>query len=499
MARASIIAELTAVPSTDGRELHAIAQAAEWLEVRADITGDVNPDWVRNLFPGKLLYSLRSKSSGGEFDGSDAERASRLLKASQDYDLVELEADIDLRPVLLTGVAAERRMLSWYGQPTSNKNLIKTFRQLSNTPSRIYKMVVEGKHSEDALGPLCLMKYLGRQDLVAYASGKSGFWSRLIGLQFGAPVIFGSATTYWTSDEAPPVLQLIEDYGLPSLSPIEEIYGIVGNPVIHSLSPRIHNAAYRNLKLPALFIPFQTESFDNFWRGVVNSGALESLGLSIGGMTVSSPYKETALQKARAASRMSRYVGAANVLVKSNGQWKADTTDPEGVMVAISNLSFSVTGKKAVVVGCGGAGRAIAAALNMAGADVTLVNRGVERSRMAAKLLDLPYVRLSSFNAQDFSILVNATPVGRDDNEAPFALKGLSKDAIVIDLVYRPTLTPLIANALALGLTAIDGQEVLRIQVREQFRKMTGHELPAYVAHKVLGLNKNTAARKQAV
>jgi 3-dehydroquinate dehydratase/shikimate dehydrogenase len=499
MARVSIVAELTAVPSLDGRELRAIAHAAEWLEVRADLTGDLNPDWVRNFFPGKLLYSLRSTSSGGAFEGSETERASRLLKASRNYDLVELEAEIDLQSSLLTGIAPERRMLSWYSQPMGCKELVTNFRRLSSIQSRIYKMVVEGRYSEDALGPLCLMKSLKRPDLIAYASGKSGFWSRLIAPQFGASIIFGSAAPSWTNDGAPPVFQLIEDYGLPSLSPVDKIYGIVGNPVIHSLSPRIHNAAYRTFGYPALFVPFQTESFDKFWRKVVNSGALESLDLSIKGLTISSPYKEAALQEARAASQMSRHIGATNVLVRDGGQWKADTTDPEGVMVAVGNRGLSVTGKKAAVVGCGGAGRAIAAALNNAGADVTLVNRGVERGRMAAKLLGLPYVPLSSFNVHDFSVLVNATPVGRDNDEVPFALNASSEDAIVIDLVYRPTLTPLIANALALGLKAIDGREILLIQVCDQFRKMTGRDMPVSVAHEVLGLNKKTAARTQAV
>ena len=499
MAKASIIAELTALPSTDGRELCAIARAAEWLEVRADLTGDVDAAWIRNFFPGKLLYSLRSNSVGGEFRGSETERASRLLNASRKYDLVELEVERDLRPSLLTEIAAEKRLLSWYGQPMSGEELITNFYRLSATPSRIYKMVVEGKYSEDALGPLCLMKSLRRSDLIAYSSGKCGFWGRLVALQFGAPIIFGSAATSWTTDGTPPISQLIEDYGLPSILPVEKIYGIAGNPVIHSLSPRLHNAAYQAFKHPALFVPFQTESFDKFWRGVVNNGVLESLGISVEGLTVSSPYKEAALREAHAASRMSRYIGAANVIVRDDGQWKADTTDPEGVMLAIRNRNFSLRGKRAAVIGCGGAGRAIAAALGEAGIDVTLVNRGVERGRMAAKRLGLPYVALSSFDARNFSVLVNATPVGRDNDEAPFPLNGLSKDAIVIDLVYRPTLTPLLALARAQGLAAIDGREILLIQVCDQFRKMTGRDMPIDIAHEALGLRKKTAIHTQAV
>lgn len=499
MGRVSIVAELTAAPSIDGKELRAIAQDADWLEVRADLIGDLNPNWVRNFFPGKLLYSLRSNSSGGAFEGSEAERASRLLNASRKYDMVELEAESDLRPDLLTEIASEQRMLSWYGPASDYNNLASHFYRLSSVQSKLYKMVVEGSHSEDALKPLCLMKSLERSDLIAYASGKSGFWSRLLALQFGAPIIFGSASRAWAKDGTPSVFQLIEDYGLPSFSPVSEIYGIVGNPILHSLSPRIHNAAYRTFEHPALFVPFQTESFDAFWNEIVTGGTLQSLNLSVMGLTVSSPYKEVALRQADWSSHRSCQIGATNILIRKNGKWQADTTDPEGIMLALRNRKFSVRGKKAAVVGCGGTGRAMAAALSEAGAKVMLVNRGAERGLMAANLLGLPYTPLSSFTIDGFSILVNATPVGRDDNEMPFELKGLSKEAIVADLVYRSTPTPLIAKAHALGRGTIDGQEILLIQVCNQFLKMTERDLPIDVARAVLGLKGKALAQTQTV
>lgn len=487
MAKASVVATLTTAPSPDGRELRAIAQAAEWLEVRADLIGDLDPAWIRSFFPGRILYSLRSCSSGGAFEGAQDERAVRILRASQDYEMVELDAEIDLHSDLLTRVAAERRMVAWYGHPANCSEMAACFNRLSSVQSKLYKMVVESKRSRDGLGPLCLMKSLGRPDLIAFASGESGFWSRLIALQLGAPMIFGSAGRSWSIDGGPSVFQLIEDYGLPSFLPASEVYGIVGNPIIHSLSPRIHNAAYRMLGHPALFVPFQVESFEDFWREVVMGGRLESLGLTIKGLTVSSPYKEAALREAQVGSQMSRRICAANVLVRENGHWKADTTDPDVVGLGVCKQGFSAKGKKAAIVGCGGAGRAIAAELQQAGADVTLVNRGSERGRMAAALLGLPCVPLSSFTIKDFSILVNATPVGRDDNKMPFELKELNEDAIVVDLVYASNTTPLIENALALGRVAVDGQEVLLIQVCNQFHKMTGREMPVDVAYKVLG------------
>jgi len=164
MVRASIVASLTIAPSPDGRELRAVAQAAEWLEVRADLIGDLDPNWIRSFFPGRLLYSLRSCSSGGAFDGSGDERAARILRASQDYEMVELDAESDLRPDLLNGIAADRRMISWYGHPVDYSELLACFDRLSSVQSKVYKMVVESKRSGDGLGPLCLMKALRSEE-----------------------------------------------------------------------------------------------------------------------------------------------------------------------------------------------------------------------------------------------------------------------------------------------------------------------------------------------
>ena len=495
MIKASVVAVLTFIPSSDGRELHALARVADWLEVRADLVGDLDSGWVRNFFAGRLLYSLRSKSAGGAFEGSESERAGRLLAASRHYDLVELEAESDLRPEILSGIGPAKRVLSWYGPPRELGELVLLFDRLSSVQSTLYKLVVESKRIEDTPGPLLMLKSLARSDVVAFASSETGFWSRLLAPRFGAPIIFGSADHGWTAEGDPSIFRLVEDYGLPSLSPVDEIYGIVGNPINHSLSPRIHNAAYRALKHPALFMPFQVVSFGDFWREVITSGKLESLGIPVRGLTVSSPYKEAALRQAGASSPMSRLIGAANLFVRNNGHWKADTTDPEGVILAIRNRGFSLNAKKAAVVGCGGAGRAVAAALAEAGADVTLVNRGLERGRMAARLLRLPFIPLSSFAASDFSVLINATPVGRDDNNMPFELDGASEDAVVIDLVYGSAPTPLISSALASGRDVIDGHEVLLIQVLHQFHKMTGLDMPRDVARDAIGLNVNPTTR----
>jgi len=204
-------------------------------------------------------------------------------------------------------------------------------------------------------------------------------------------------------------------------------------------------------------------------------------------MTVASPHKEAALLIAKMISHMARQAESANILVRHNGWWKADTTDPQVIYMASRERSVQVRHKRASVIGCGGAGRAIAAALVESGAGVTLINRGAERGRHASELLGLPYVPLLNFDAGGYDIVVNATPVGRDSDEVPFNLETLNDEVVVIDLVYGVKSTPLVDTTLAREQIAIDGCDVLVTQVLQQFRMMTGKEMPPTLADEKLG------------
>jgi 3-dehydroquinate dehydratase / shikimate dehydrogenase len=204
-------------------------------------------------------------------------------------------------------------------------------------------------------------------------------------------------------------------------------------------------------------------------------------------MTVASPHKEAALLTAKTISPMSRQAESANILVRHNGWWKADTTDPEVVYMASRERSVQVRHKRAAVIGCGGAGRAIAAALVQSGAAVTLINRGPERGQHASELLGLPYLPLPGFSADGYDIVVNATPVGRESDDVPFNLESLNEEAVVIDLVYGARPTPLVGTTLAREQIAIDGRDVLLTQVLHQFRLMTGKEMSAALAAEQLG------------
>lgn len=495
MIKASLIASLKTCPSPDGSELRALPTCVDWLEVRADLVGDVSADWLRDRFKGRLLFTSRSREEGGGSEAPLGLRHRRLAAAARLFDRVELEGSRDCLPTLLAEIPQAKRCISWHGRASDVSELWERFKQISCVPAAVYKLNTWSASIADEFLPLLLLKALGRDDTIAYSDGPLGFWNRLATLQLGAPAIYGLVSRNPEHPHEPTIEKLIEDYGLPGVEPIKELYAIIGDPVFHSLSPRLHNASYRSTNYPALFVPLQVSDFDEFWRDVVCSKILDSLGFPLQAMTVASPHKEAALLRAKLVSPMSRQAESANILVRDNGWWKADTTDPEVVYMANRQRHLEIKDKRAAVIGCGGAGRAIAAALVQSGAGVTLVNRGSERGQHASKLLGLPYLPLPEFDADGYDIVVNATPVGRETDEVPFNIENLGDHALVIDLVYKSQPTPLVGSTVGRDQSVIDGRDVLLTQVVQQFRMMTGREMSAELALQALGRQTATARK----
>ncbi len=452
MNEASLIATLCAPPNG---ELEAVRATVRGLEVRADLAGDLDADWLRDRFAGELTYSLRCRSEGGAFEGSPEERRRRLLAAARRFDLVEVgEEDREL----LDEIPPERRLASWSGAVVDAGGLRQAWERLSRTPARLYRLEARVERPQDCLALLRWLRALGRRDVTAFATGPAGTWTRLLAPRLGAPVAFGRLTGDADGSGELTVGQLVTDYGLPSLPPLARTFGIAGRTVSRSLSPRLHNAAYRALGLPALYLPFQVDGFAAFWREAV--AGLEELGWPLRGLTVTSPHKEEALTLAGEASSLARQAGSANTLLLRRGAWRADTADAQGVVASLLLRRIPLAGREVAVVGCGGAGRAAAAGLLRAGSRVTLVNRGRERGDYASRLLGRPFVPLSAFRAGDFPLIVHATPLA---TESPFP--------------GAPT--PLMLATAAGGGVAIDGREVLKVEVERQFRLMTGRRMPA--------------------
>jgi 3-dehydroquinate dehydratase/shikimate dehydrogenase len=475
--RASLIGERNAsLVATVGRgpdDVAFLSHAPDWVELRADAAGDFD---LRPFTSATTLYTLRHVID---------ERRERLLRAAATFDLIDLETADLTDTLLLQRIRPERRVITWRGRARTMEDLDTALRTIRRIPARLYRIEVETPRSSETLLPMALLKREERSDLTAYAIGAIGLWTRILAPRLGAPIVFGGDDD--RIDGMPPMAQCIGDYGFPRLDPIDEIFGIVGDPILRSLSPRLHNAGFRALGRRALYLPFHVSDFADFWTALIEEGGLEALGLRVGALCVVSPHKEIAVSAPPVRTPMVSRTCSTNFFVNEGGVWTADTTDPEGVLLTLRERGVEPRNQRVAVVGCGGSGRAIAAALQQAGADVTLVNRGFDRASLAIRLLQLPFVPLASFSPRGYAIVVNATPVGNRAGESPFDPAGLGDDAVVIDLVYGQEPTALVTATRARGQITIDGRDVLRTQAMSQFHLMTGEPMPAEVPGQILG------------
>jgi 3-dehydroquinate dehydratase/shikimate dehydrogenase len=455
------------------------ARSAHWLELRADASGEVDADRLRAQFGGLLLYSHR---------GRGPERMARLLRAARTFDMVAVEPE-DLTGEVLRSIPPERRVISAELGGVSPEELRRVAAAMLAIPARLYRISIAAGDSGDELPAPQLLRELARDDVTAFATGPVGLWTRLLAPWLGAPVVFGGAAGDDSSQGLPGVARLVENFGFPALPELRELFGMAGDPVLHSLSARIHNATFRTLGRSAMYLPFHVSDFGKFWSLVAGNGALDRLGFPLRGLSVVSPHKSSAISVAHQSSDIVRRALSTNLFRRNGGDhWFAESTDAEGIMLTLSDRGVDCRGRRAAVVGCGGSGRAMAAALHDAGARVTLVNRGRERGSLAVGLLHLPFVPLSDFSCDGYSIVVNATPVGRDGELLPFPVQRLRRDAAVVDLVYRDGPTPLIERTRGPGRITVDGWDMLMTQARHQFELMTGQEMPDELIRQTLGL-----------
>lgn len=458
-------------------DLAGIPPAVSWLAVPV---GEMQPNasGLATRFHRRLIG--RSMS-----DSTDVVPLSRTPPARlDDYDLVELDSRCDLNSATLEKVPAEKRIICWFGRASAADELQREYARLACIPARFYKLVCQADEPSDALPVMEFLHRHSGKNVIAYASQPAGLWSRVLGACLGSPLVEASLLP-GTDQDTLTVAQLIDDYGLPKRRPLTGLCGIVGQSAAQSLSPLLHNAAYEALGIPFLFLPFPASDFERFWHSFISTGATEFSGLKFAGATIASPFKESGVACANDVSRVARQAASCNVVYRQLDHWRADTTDGTGVVDGLQEMNVEFS--SAAVIGCGGSGRVIAASLREAGAQVTMVNRGALRGQLAEKLVKAPFVQLSEFDPSGYSIIVNATPVGKKGEPPPFDIHRMSKGAVVVDLTYGPETTPLISTVRHMGHRCLDGHQILVRQVRRQFRLMTGVDMREQPRHVPLG------------
>lgn len=254
---------------------------------------------------------------------------------------------------------------------------------------------------------------------------------------------------------------------------------MIGDPIRHSLSPTIYNAAFAALGLDWVFLAAQVPA--GHGAAAVN-GAMRTLGGR--GMSVTMPHKAEVVAALDRLTPTAERLGAVNSIAWEGTSLVGDNTDGEGLLDALRNdEGFDAAGRRCLVVGAGGAARAVVLALAHAGAvEVVVANRTRERAERAVALAP-DVARLGSADEADaVDVVVNATPLGMgDDARLPVDPDRLAPGQLVVDLVYHPTTTPLLDAARAAGAVAVNGLGMLIHQAALQFVRWTGEEPPLAV------------------
>lgn len=244
--------------------------------------------------------------------------------------------------------------------------------------------------------------------------------------------------------------------------------GVAGRPIAHSLSPLIHNAWIEAAGLVADYRAFGPADAAGFAALVADGRAGRLRGLN-----VTAPFKEQALSLADEASETARACGSANLLLFGSGRVRADSTDGEGLMAALAEQvpDLDVRGRPVVVLGAGGAARAAVVALKAAGAEVGVLNR--TRARAEALSSDLGATVVAAAALEQAALVVNALSV-----EPEIDLSRLRDDVVLMDMTYRPLITPFLERGRARGLATVDGLAMLIGQARPSFRALFGRDPP---------------------
>lgn len=253
------------------------------------------------------------------------------------------------------------------------------------------------------------------------------------------------------------------------------VAGIIGDPVAHSRSPAIHNAAYADLDLDWVYVAFPVPA------GQARA-ALEGMrALGIRGLNVTMPHKSDAAAACDRLSATAALLGAVNAVVNRDGELLGESTDGEGLVRSLRDEGVEPGGTSVLVLGAGGAARAIVLALVEAGADVTVAARREEAALDAAALA--PGARGVGFDDLDAtvaaaSVVVNATPLGMRGEPPPFAPEALQGQQLVLDTVYHPPETPLLTIARERGIPAANGLGMLVHQAALSFELFTDLAAP---------------------
>lgn len=470
-------------------------EGATAVEVRLDTCADRGADLnaLVDAFPGldlPVLATLRHASEGGTWSGQAGERRAlyeRADAAGARWVDVELAQDDGWRPTRAGLVLSHH---DFTGMGSDQDSIIARMHaagaavaKIALTPADADDLAIIARIYRHAQGPCC-----------AIAMGETGLPSRLLAGCWGAAFTFGRLSTAPGSAPGQPLVEdLARRYRIGRQGRNTRIFGVIGKPIGHSLSPLIHNAAITAHDLDAVYVPFLVQDPVRFWK---------ACGRFIDGLSITIPHKHDLIPLMDSLEPLVERIGAMNTIWRdAEGRTVGANTDAVAAMTCVEGQAGTLRGRKVTLLGAGGVSRAIAFALADRGAQVTIANRNPDRAATLAAEVGCRNVGYAEAANQSYDVLINGTSVGMEaPDDTPWPTPAHRREAVVFDTVYVPLETRLIKEAQLAGAATVCGLSMFIGQAAEQYRRFFGRAAPTELMHRValerLEAKQRTALRK---
>lgn len=430
---------------------------------------------TQNRSDSTLIATCRRRAGGGKYRGPGARQlvhlADALTAGCTLYDL-EIESirecPLELLEVLL-GECCRLASAHFFDRPPHKLDRI--LRELAGTRSDAMKIAARCDSLADGLKLLRLARR--KRNVVAIPMGEVALPLRILALREGsalsyAPVADATAPGQISLD------QMKRLYRADQLNRRTRVYGVIGNPIAHSLSPPVQNAGFQARRVNAVYLPFLVTDLRDF---------LAAIGpLGIAGFSVTMPHKQAILRHLGGCDPLAAAIGAVNtVVVRGGGKLYGYNTDYVGVLRAVEPR-IRLHGSRALILGAGGAARAAAFALAQAGSVVCICARRKNRASELAKAVNGQVIARNDVHREFFDVIVNATPVGMAPHihESPLDARDLNC-RLVFDTITRPRVTRLLQMAARRGIETVSGVEMFVAQATAQWEIWTGERAPVQV------------------
>ena len=446
------------------------------------------------------IATCRRKDNGGHFTGSLTAELEILIRAAEcGCHLVDLEVESaeEARPSQLVKFRGALRdagaaLLVSYHDFSRTKNLEHAADRIQAFEPDFMKVVSTARQLSDSLAVLRLIesRSLGNH-VVGIAMGEEGLVSRVLGPRAGAAFTFASAGDGSGAEATAPgqvsARAMLDLYRLDHLDQATRIFGVAGNPIAHSLSPLMHNTAFRREIVNGIMLPLKVRILEDLLT--------LARDLPLAGIAVTMPLKQEVLPHLANMDSLTSRIGACNTLrTGADGKLYGFNTDVAGVVRPLEKR-MKLSGARIVVLGAGGAARAAVFGLVEQGAEVFVVNRTHENAVALARKAKAKSLKQELLAKTRFDALINTTPCGMAGVKQALPIKENELNAgLVFDMVYNPMETPLIKLARSRGIHVIGGLEMFVQQGARQFEIWTGKPAPEAEMYRVVEM----ALRKHA-